>query len=151
MNISTQTKSKQSGAALVISMVLLMVLTILAISTMRTASLEVAMAGNDQYTQNAFQLAETGIDEYMAIAVNNGNCADTGDAGICNIASRDVAEMSGSYQASSSFIRHYDGCPGGYSIGTFASYHFEVQATGQTTARSANDQHDQGWLVCRNQ
>ncbi len=58
----------QSGAALVISMVLLMVLTVLAISTMSTASLEIAMAGNTQYADKAFQLAEMGLDRHVAEA-----------------------------------------------------------------------------------
>ena len=55
----------QRGAVLIISLVLLMVLTILAISTMRTASLGLLMAGNTQYRQNAWQLAQAD-DQYCA-------------------------------------------------------------------------------------
>jgi len=147
-------RTKQTGAALVVSMVMLMVLTMLAISTMSTASLEVTMAGNDQYSENAFQLAETGIDQYVATVRATPNCADTLLPGQCDIGSTDVIinnKTIGSYQATSSFMNDFDGCPGGYSKGIFASYHFQVQATGQTPSQGATSQHSQGWLVCRNQ
>ena len=53
---------RQRGAALVVGMILLMVLTLLAISGMNTATLELQMAGNAQYSENAFQASETGIE-----------------------------------------------------------------------------------------
>jgi len=52
---------KQDGAALVVSLILLVVITILAISGMNTATTELAMARNDQNYENAFQAAETGL------------------------------------------------------------------------------------------
>ncbi len=52
---------KQNGAALVIGLILLVVITILAISGMSTATTALAMARNDQITENAFQAAETGL------------------------------------------------------------------------------------------
>jgi Tfp pilus assembly protein PilX len=51
----------QAGVALVVGLILLVVLTVLALSTLRTATLGLLMAGNDQYRENAFQLAESGI------------------------------------------------------------------------------------------
>ncbi|MFQ5635592.1 MAG: PilX N-terminal domain-containing pilus assembly protein, partial [Gammaproteobacteria bacterium] len=57
----TRRKDRQSGAALIVGLVLMMVLTILAISTMRTSTLELAMAGNTQYREKARQLAEAGL------------------------------------------------------------------------------------------
>ena len=51
----------QRGAALIVGLVLLMVLTVLAISAMRTATLDLTMASNSQFRENAFQLAESGI------------------------------------------------------------------------------------------
>jgi hypothetical protein len=51
----------QRGAALIVGLVLLMVLTVLAISAMRSATLDLTMASNSQYRENAFQLAESGI------------------------------------------------------------------------------------------
>ena len=57
----TKPRHTQHGAALIVGLVLLMVLTVLAISAMRTATLDLAMAGNAQFRENAFQLAESGI------------------------------------------------------------------------------------------
>ncbi|MCH6573485.1 MAG: hypothetical protein IH809_07570, partial [Proteobacteria bacterium] len=59
----------QDGAALVVGLVLLMILTLLAISSMTSSTTEISMAQNAQYTQNAFQSAETGIG--IAVASNN--------------------------------------------------------------------------------
>ncbi len=55
-------RSKQNGAALVIGLILLVVITVLAVSGMNTATTELAMARNDQNAENAFQAAETGIE-----------------------------------------------------------------------------------------
>lgn len=65
---SKQSMHKQSGAALVVGMMLLLVLTLLAVSAVNTASTELVMAGNTQFQSNAFQAAETGI----TLALRNG-------------------------------------------------------------------------------
>ena len=57
---------KQNGAALVVGLILLVVITVLAISGMNTATTELAMARNDQNTENAFQAAETGLEAALA-------------------------------------------------------------------------------------
>ena len=56
----------QAGAALVVGLLLLVVITVLAISGMSTATTELAMARNDQGYENAFQAAETGLEEALA-------------------------------------------------------------------------------------
>ena len=56
----------QDGAALVVGLVLLVVITVLAISGMNTATTELAMARNDQNFENAFQAAETGLEQVLA-------------------------------------------------------------------------------------
>jgi hypothetical protein len=65
MNLLTQRK-KQTGAALVVGLILLVVITILAISGMNTATTELAMARNDQNYENAFQAAETGLERALS-------------------------------------------------------------------------------------
>ena len=57
---------KQNGAALVVGLILLVVVTVLAISGMNTATTELALARNDQNYENAFQAAETGIEIALA-------------------------------------------------------------------------------------
>ena len=61
----------QHGAALIVGMVLLVILTLLAISGMNTATTELFMAGNEKYQENAFQAAETGIERTIATAAFN--------------------------------------------------------------------------------
>jgi len=72
---------QQRGAALVIGMILLLVLTLLAIAGMNSASMEFIMAGNDQYQQNSFQAAETGVEQALANGAFNTNMVATQVAG----------------------------------------------------------------------
>src|SRR5258706_11270064 len=60
-------RSHERGAALVIGLILLLMLTLLAVSGMNSASLEFIMAGNEQYRANAFQAAEAGIEQSKAL------------------------------------------------------------------------------------
>lgn len=57
---------RQQGAALVVGLILLVVITILAISGMNTATTELAMARNDQTAENVFQAAERGLETALA-------------------------------------------------------------------------------------
>ena len=57
---------QQQGAALVVGLILLVVITVLAISGMNTATTELAMARNDQNYENAFQAAESGIEQALS-------------------------------------------------------------------------------------
>ena len=56
----------QRGAALVVGLILLVVVTVLAVSGMNTATTELAMARNHQTYENAFQAAETGLEQAMS-------------------------------------------------------------------------------------
>ena len=64
-------QSEQQGAALVVGLVLLVVITVLAISGMNTATTELAMARNDMNYENAFQAAETGLENALAQGLFN--------------------------------------------------------------------------------
>lgn len=58
--------TKQQGAALVVGLMLLVVITVLAISGMNTATTELAMARNDQAYESAFQAAENGLETALS-------------------------------------------------------------------------------------
>lgn len=64
-------RKRQQGAVLIVGLLLLVVITILAVSGMNTATTELAMARNDQAYENAFQAAETGIENALAQDVFN--------------------------------------------------------------------------------
>jgi type IV pilus assembly protein PilX len=127
---------RQQGAALVIGLILLLILTLLAVSGMNSASLEFIMAGNEQYRANAFQAAEAGIEQTMNLGTfNPGSPFQT---------------LNGATTATDSWTSintpQMGGAPlpaiWGFSWNSFATYHFEVQSTGTSTrgARAVNTQ-----------
>lgn len=68
--ISFNPSGSQRGTALIMSMVILMILTILGITAMGTASLEEKMSGNTQEATRAFQAAESGLSQAFNTAGN---------------------------------------------------------------------------------
>jgi len=61
-------RAAQRGATLIVGLVLLLVLTVVGVSGMNTATMEITMAANTQFQEDAFQQAEDGID--VAIGTN---------------------------------------------------------------------------------
>lgn len=56
----------QSGAALVFSLIILLIVTILGLAGLRTSSLEQLMAGNMQEAARALEVADSGVDWMLA-------------------------------------------------------------------------------------
>jgi len=139
---------QQTGAALVIGLVLLLVLTILAVATMNTASLEVSMAANNQNGQSAFQMAETGIDVNLATADNNRALlvAVTGAPQWC-LGQTVVADV-GTYNGCHVFTNDVTALVGSsVGVGTgLAAYHFNSFGAG-TSFRGAQSNHIQSFYV----
>lgn len=141
-------QARQGGAALVIGLLLLLVLTILAISGMTTATLELQMAGNTQYKERAFQAAETGIEQAIDKAT-----FDTANALV--LANQKVDPTVGSsnddtYDARMEFDKNTGTTivpGGGYSMGTgFQAYHFNIESTGRSE-RGAEATHTQSIYI----
>jgi len=59
-------RKHQQGAALIVGLLMLVVITILAVSGMNTATTELALARNDQTYENVFQAAEKGLETALA-------------------------------------------------------------------------------------
>lgn len=138
--------SRQRGAALVIGLMLLLVLTLLAISGMNTATVELQMAGNQQYGQNAFQAAETGIEQAMAGNTANTNSATTVSVTAIDGSSTDTYESTTSFEAPNGITAVPSG---GFSMGSgtsFSAYHFDVTSTG-TSARNARAVNTQSFYI----
>lgn len=119
----------------------MMVLTILAISTMRTSTLELAMAGNTQYQEMARQLAEAGLED----AVNRINdlryVPAAIDAGVWIpgiVTGELVAGAGDTYTVDIRYL-HTGDPPPGHSGGDARSQanYFELRSTGRTAARKA--------------
>ena len=59
-------RERQSGAVLLVAMVILVILTLLGVTVMHTTSLQERMASNTQEQVHAFQAAETGLNQAFA-------------------------------------------------------------------------------------
>jgi type IV pilus assembly protein PilX len=139
-NTFNRASQRQQGAALVIGLILLLVLTLLAVSGMNSASLEFIMAGNEQYRSNAFQAAEAGIEQTISQSVFNpagGNPTFNGaNNATDNWTSTLTPQLGGS------------ALPAiwGNSWNSFSTYHFEISSVG-TALRSATAINLQGVAV----
>ena len=140
---------KQKGAALVVGLVLLVVITVLAISGMNTATTELAMARNDQNYENAFQAAETGLETALSQGRFN------------TFANTTLVQNINVHDDVSSVIVFEDSTmvpDRAFSLGAgsgIAAYHFNATATarsmrdtgGGTTDRDASAVHSQAFYV----
>ena len=137
----------QGGAALVIGLVLLVVVTVLAISGINTATTELAMARNDQNSENAFQAAETGLEHALARGQFN------------TLGSVTLQRNINSVTAVTQFERATMVPDRAFSLGVgsgIAAYHFIATATaeskragvsGEKTDRDASSVHTQAFYV----
>ena len=139
---------RQRGAALVVGLLLLLVLTILAISGMTTATLELQMAGSTQHKEHAFQAAETGIEQALGQAT-----FDTANALVLTDQPVDTTGGTANedtYDARMEFDKDTGTTivpGGGFSMGTgFQAYHFNVESTG-SSERGAEATHTQSVYI----
>lgn len=139
------TRSRQRGAALVAGLVLLLILTLLAISGMNTATTELVMAGNEQYQARAFQAAETGIERVIAAGVFNPNPTVAPMPVTITFPDGDPRTQDDTVTTTTA-PRGSTLPPPGYSFGTFSSEHFEIISNGQSL-RNASATHAQGLFV----
>lgn len=115
----------QSGAALVVGLVLLVIITVLAVSGMNTATTELAMARNDQNYENAFQAAEAGLDQALSMGpFNTSNIVTL----VQNLNANDTVSLSIQFQAST--VVPADAA---YSWGSgIAAHHFVATSVAQS-------------------
>lgn len=140
---SNRTVRTQRGAALAIGLILLVVLTILAVSGVVTSTLELRMVGNEQQQERAFQAAEVGIAEAMANPQLSTTVPEVQPATAVPNSPGDT------YQYQLTFAGEAPTGSGltGYSLGTgFATYHFTVNSTG-TSSGGALSNHEQGFYI----
>ena len=139
---------KQDGAALVVSLILMVVITVLAISGMNTATTELAMARNDQNYENAFQAAETGLE--TALAQGRFNT-------VANVKLEQIVIANDSVETVINFEDTTLVPDRAFSMGVgsgIAAYHFNAIATaksesapGAPTDRDAFAEHSQAFYV----
>ena len=141
-------RQRQSGAALVVGLLLLVVITVLAVSGMNTATTELAIARNDQGYENAFQAAETGLE--AAISQGSFN----------TLANTTLTQTIGSKDSVTSVVAFEDETlvpDRAFSLGVgsgISAYHFIATATAEsrrsssgTTDRDSAATHTQAFYV----
>lgn len=135
----------QRGAALVIGLILLLVLTVLAVSGVLMSTLELRMAGNQQQQERAFQAADTAIELAIGTATFN-----TSVPVIVAPTPVDAADPGGDrYEYLMQFVGESSlpTVPTGYSLGSgIQAYHFVVESSGYSAGGAQSD-HIQGFYV----
>ena len=136
-------RGDQRGAVLVVGLILLMVITVLGISGMNTATLELTMAGNTQFHQEAFQAADTGIDISIAQRIYS-----TATPAIVPVTPLD----NGTYytEATSTFMENTavpdDAFSMGVNTGSVQAFHFDILAVGRGPSNAVST-HNQSFYI----
>jgi hypothetical protein len=125
--LNSPERARQSGAVLIVAMILLVVLTLLGVTAMNTTSLQERIASNTQEQVHAFQAAETGLNQaftdnlaFDITSTYTGGATPTTFAG---------AADSASYEPT--FLGFSPPPPGSlYSATSFQAAHFNFRATG---------------------
>jgi type IV pilus assembly protein PilX len=134
-------RSRQTGATLVVGLVLLLVLTVLGVSGMNTATMEITMAGNTQYREDAFQMAEDGIDIVLATR-DFSTVAPTTVPWLNDPAYDRQAVTTFAIATPVPDIAFSMGT----SAGTIQAYHFDIVSVGRGS-RNATATHNQSFYV----
>jgi len=123
---SQSSHQKQSGAALVVGLILLVVLTLMALASMNTASLDLIMVGNEQFRSRAFATAESGIE----LAIANTTFNTSADPAV--VSGTTSAGDTYSYAITRPSAGAVQNAPSGNSDGTFGAVYFRVTSTGKS-------------------
>jgi hypothetical protein len=134
---STPLRAHQGGATLIVGLVLLLVLTVVGVSGMNTATMEITMAANTQFQQDAFQLAEDGID----IAIAQRVYRPDGQRTVAWIGNPDYDRQAVTTPDDSIAAPVF-----GSSVGEIRAFHWDVLSVGRGP-RNAISTHNQSFYV----
>jgi type IV pilus assembly protein PilX len=137
-NHSIGLRASQGGATLIVGLVLLLVLTVVGVSSMNTATMQITMAANTQFQEDAFQQTEDAIDIVLGTRDYSTDAAHT-------------LNWTASPDADRSAVTTYrwnTPVPAGraFSLGEFDAFHFDVQSLGRGP-RNATAQTTQSFYV----
>jgi hypothetical protein len=134
--------ARQRGAALVIGLIMLLILTILAFTGVNTATTELAMASNEQFRRNAAEASAAGVEESIA---SLGLVGTTAGATATLPAAALGEDEATTYTTTTRYVGDETGLPQS-SADKFIGLHYEIESTG-TSARNARDVQTQGVMV----
>jgi type IV pilus assembly protein PilX len=147
-------KRAQSGAALIIGLILLMVMTILGVTGMSRAILDLRIGDNARQGQAAFEAAQSAIDTEM-LSPNPINFDDTVEPGdeVRRLDPEyaypaDAEQPLATASAVTVFRSEADLAPGsGWEAGTMTALHFEIDSEGRSVVRGARSEQVAGFYV----
>jgi type IV pilus assembly protein PilX len=131
-------RDAQRGATLIVGLVLLLVLTVLGVSGMNTATMQITMAANTQFQEDAFQQTEDAVDIMLGTRDYSTDVAHTLDW---------TADPDYNRKAITSY-KWNTPVPAGraFSLGEFDAFHFDVQSIGRGP-RNATAETTQSFYV----
>ncbi len=143
--------ARQRGAALVVGLVLLMVLTVLGVSGMTTSLLEVAMTANAKQKLYAFQAVESAVDEAI-VSEETITVDDTTVAGaaVRNVIQFDIQDSDGATVTRANANTTYNGFSDGalgWGSSTVGSMYFRVDATTDQSIDGARSNQRAGFYI----
>ena len=115
----------ERGTALIMSLVILMILTILGITAMGTASLEEKMSGNTQEGTRAFEAAESGLNQAL-------NTAGSLDLNVTTTNNFTYSTMNAKAEVTTEFIQFTPPKRGSGFGNTVEAANFDQGSTGST-------------------
>jgi type IV pilus assembly protein PilX len=127
----------QRGATLIVGLVLLLVLTVVGVSGMNTATMEINMAANTQFQQDAFQMTEDGIDTVIGTRDYTTDGARTLEF---------TGDPSYDRRAVTTYRMNTDVPDAAFSSDEVEAFHFDVNSIGRGP-RNAQSQHTQSFYV----
>ena len=132
----------QRGAALIVGLMMLVIVTLLAVTAMGTATTELVMAGNEQFRERSFQAAEAGLE----MAIHKSRTGDDDVPGDCNEhLDSDDNEMPSQDQDTYSTRLSFTGTNN--LLGKATSVTFGIESTGNSV-RNASSVHDAAtWVL----
>lgn len=134
---------RQRGAALVIGLILLMILTLLAFTGVSGSITELAMANNEQYQRNAAQAASAGIEDTIPqlAAVPT----TPGAAAVIDGPTALPGAPDDRYTTSTRYVGEEHSLPQS-SADKFIGLHYVIDSNGQSV-RNARESQTQGVMV----
>jgi len=143
---------KQRGAALVIGLILLVIITLLAVVGMNISNSELQSATSEQTRLRAFQAAETGVERSLSTLFSVSTQSTTAITDVVTpVVNSPTNPSTGLPQDAYQTVRQFKGWST-LSVGNsrnFNSYHFTIVSTG-TSARNATAQNTQGAFILNN-
>jgi Tfp pilus assembly protein PilX len=133
---------RERGAALVIGLIMLLILTILAFTGVNTATTELAMASNEQFRRNAADASAAGVEEAIALL---GTVDSVAGASVTRPEAALGDDEATTYTTTTRYVGDETGLPQS-SADKFIGVHYEIESVG-TSARNARDVQTQGVIV----